>query len=371
MPAPNTDFRTLKAEFRLFFDRERGWPLWKQVKAALSHRGGGRQKSYFDMKDGKAVPEKFVRALVERLWEEPLLAEYLAAQGVTDRAGLNADQVVDRVAEPAEGPPASPIRDWYADGLDIVATLKELIFGNIKLSERSFCRTEDDVRKAASMIFRSSGRVFGRDRGLSLTDDEAVAFAERSIRTSLGRYAERVVGLWRAEPMTVLFTVVDNRRVACGIMLPLRDEFYDDVRTGRRVIHDWTAEIVTRPSQSLIIEAVGELSDDEFPDGRRRAAQLMRNFYLQTAYLSRPAAADPPHVDLPVRLLSLCGTPLYAHRLKKAGYHPTGYRMNGFEVEIYEMLEKESWPTLFCLGDLRRKLTPEMMEWIARSARPQ
>jgi hypothetical protein len=357
MPVRSTRFRALSDEFRDFLDQRRGWPLVKRFPRALEDKGGGRKAVIFQMKTGGVVPEKFVRATVELLWNERVLRDFLALGGVTDHGRLNVDQVMDLIAGPvmSHATPAPGADDWFMKGLDgLVRLFTDYAWGKL-VREGTLCRNEDDVQTAVTMILTTAGHHIS-GRGPDLPAESAIEIAERYIGLTRDAYLTSVLESWRAAPWSLAFAVVDRRRVGCSHVLPLTESAYEEVRAGKRSVYACPAADFAQPSRFLFIEAVGDMPETKYALIGRRTAQQLRTIFLQMAILSRDDAAGPPGQQRKLRLLCIEGPPTDRKRAMRFGFRPTGTRMHIVNKELIEIDERKSWFLPLVVQYLQKRL---------------
>jgi hypothetical protein len=255
---------------------------------------------------------------------------------------------------PVASAPAGGV-DWFARGLDGVVGLFTGFARGQLVRPGTFCRDEDDVRAAVTLILTTIGRQLRRG-GAGLPDAKAIELAEARMQLDMASYADRAVGLWRRSPWTIVYAVVDRVRVGCTLVLPLEESVYEELRAGRRTSHDCTGADLALPSRTLFIEAVGERPDSECPATAKASAQLVRMMFLQIARMSLDPDQPPTGEERPIRMMSLAGTPKGEARIRRFGYRPLGVTMPGFDVELFEMEESRTWFVPLVLGYLQRRL---------------
>jgi hypothetical protein len=357
MPARNAGFRALRDDFRTLLDQRTAWPLVKWFPAALADKGGGRKLDIFQMKAGAVVPEKLVRALVELIWDDPALADYLAAHGLTEHRRMTVQQVANLVAGPVlpHASPAPNATDWFAQGLDGLASLfGDFVWGRL-VRAGTLCDNEEDVRKAVAMILASAGRQFHGGNG-HLPAGEAIRIAERRWGITQNAYLGRVVGLWRKVPWTVAFAVADRQRIACSLVLPLKEPVYEEIRDGRRSATSCSDRDLAFPSRTLLLEALGQRTDLEYPCLSKKTAHALRSIMVHLAQLSLDEDCSLYHAAPSPRILSVAGSCEHATHLRKLGFRTTGSRMPGFAGNVYELHERKGWLLYPVIHKLQERL---------------
>ena len=361
MPARNARFRALKDEFRLFLDERAAWPPAKLFPAKLKSKGGGRKTDIFQMKNGGAVTEKYVIALVELIQNKPPLAEFLTRCGGVNQSTLTVDAIVDLVAGPVvqHAAPAPNADDWFLEGLDgLSKILTDYAWGEL-VREGTLCRDADDVETAVSMIFTCGGRHIAGGRR-HLTAQEAIAVAEDYMRIRYDDYLRDALESWRAVPWTIAFSVIDRCRVGCSRILPLTDSVYEEVRGGHRTTHSCLARDLLLPSRSILIDTISEKPETEYPLVGKRTAQQIRTMFVQIAHLTPAVEARHFRQGAPFRVLCIGGTPKDEVRARKFGFRPVGTKMPGFDIDIalLELDEQKGAPFHLMVAFLQWRLFP-------------
>jgi hypothetical protein len=309
------------------------------------------------MKSGGVVPEKYVRATVELLWDERVLTDFLAMQDIPDQGPLTVDQVIEFVAGPlvSRPVPAPGAEDWFMKGLEgLVRLFTGYAWGNL-VRDGTLCRDENDVRIAVNMILTTAGHHIAGGR-TDISDERAIQLAESYVRLTRDQYLTHVLDGWRAAPWSLAFAVVDRRRVGCSRVLPLTISAYGDIRAGHRSIHACAAADLVQPSRFLFIESVGERPEKDFALVGSRTAQQLRTIFLQMAMLSLCDDAAEAGPGMPLSILSIAGTPTDHKRARKFGFHPIGTRMAEFDKELMELDERRAWFLPLVVGYLQQRL---------------
>ncbi|WP_152054220.1 hypothetical protein [Tautonia marina] len=356
MPPAPTQYRALTEDFRLFAERL-GWPPGKRFPKALKDLGGGDKAIVARMKEGAAVPEKYIRALVGLMRNESTLSAYFTAKRLGGIETLTDDDIIERIAGPLTPAPAPPpeSEDIFDKGIVGIAEVFSRFVGKL-VREGTLCRDEKDVATAVAMIFATVGRHVTRDAALA--DAEAITAAEAIIGLSRDAYLERAVAWWRKAHWSMAFAVVNRQRVGCSCVLPLTDDAYAAVRAGRQLDYELTADDLAVPSRSFLLEAEAERSDADYPQIRKRTGRQLHTLLLQVARLSLPES-PVPYLGCPIRILSFAGTPVNRARLLKLGFRPTGNRLPVHNLEILELDDQGTSFTSLAIEGLRRRITLE------------
>lgn len=359
MPARHSRFRALNDDLRSLLDRREAWPKYSAMLSVLQKaRKGGRRADIVELRRGVAVPEKYVRCLARMAQARPVLDEYLAMRKIPDPQRLSEDQLVDCIAGPLQHYPGQgdpPEEDWQLKGVRaFVEIFTDFVWKKL-IQAQTLCRNEKDVHVATSMIMATVGRHLERGKS-PLSDAKAIAIAEHHMKITHGDYLERAIDLWRTARWTYAFGVVNRQRIACGCVLPLKEDTYDAMRRGERDSHSCRGVDLASPSQTLFIEAFGHKPDAEYPFFKSKTIQTVRIINLQIAAMSLRDDSGPAPEKRPLRILSIAGNDLNEKRLKNHGFRPTGTKMPGFEIPYMEMDERQAWIIPIVIGKLRERL---------------
>ncbi len=331
----------LRQDFIQFMHQRMAFPEPKNFEKSVRETGnadGIRNGVYAEMIEGRVVDRKHIVALVHHLRS--------AAQSPAERhctiafseyhSSVNSNDTDNR----SDAEIASDLIDMEIDyvGLGNEGFFKA--FTAKRLVERSVADFPDDakVRQAIHWMYADVCREVAPQVS-DLSSKAAIQAAEAHIGIPLTDYQERAIRWREFDHWTVLQGLGKRKPTAITIVLPLRDEAYDAVRSGQIATYDVKPSDLERPSRSLLIESCSEripALGGELGNTTRYSAKAL---VIQVGILSR---CHGKAAKQPLRVLTFAGTPNARTRVKNHGYKPTGFKMPRSGVDIYERVFK--WP---------------------------
>lgn len=196
------------------------------------------------------------------------------------------------------------------------------------------CRDEDEVRKVTRWLFIHGGRR-AAGSGVRLSDEDAIPYGERFVKTDMSEYADRLIRWWRELPWSVAVggDSHDEPR-AMSVAAPVSAERYAALRAGKADMFRLDLEHALDRSPYLFVETLA-ISPAEPHSKFINAPQLhvFRTTLVQQAVLSDVTGARS---DQPLRILSLGCFDEFTRMLRSFGYKPTDTCTPIAELPLWE-----------------------------------
>ncbi|MFT3686368.1 MAG: hypothetical protein QM783_15850 [Phycisphaerales bacterium] len=352
-----TRYRSFTDEFRTFMTSRGAWPPEKPVYEWLRANKVSVKSVYNLAKQGRAVDEKFVAGFARLLIAQHdargkhygqfmraklALADYLRERHILlgsrhvefdNRFALSADPTEERTVVAYIGGPllddpgTAPGSDYLRFSLRVVGEC----IGSFGVVDRYVqgCRDSGELDEAAKLVLTCSGQSFAP----FLSEDKAMQRAADRLQLELATYQQAVRAWHDHHPWTVVFSRDGDKRTGVSIVLPLGDEAYDDIVTGRRATFELTGKDLRRPTSTLLLEACAEQGSPDGKPNDNPTKSLLTCIGLQCAALAR-ASYLPRGTKM--RVLSFAGTPRNRQRLLESGFQPLQQQMAKLHIELMQ-----------------------------------
>ena len=233
------------------------------------------------------------------------------------------------------------IGDFFLMGM---RPLVERLTGSHRLKEEAFFKSERDIDRAYEINLCEIGAFHWADTDRQPTKEDLIRTAlDKANLPSLEDYKSMLTGLWRFNPLTVIYAVTSSRnKVGVSCVLPLKKDVYDEIRTGQKSAFKVGACDMEWPSNHQLIHIAAVRTDEK--NGTPKAEQtrcLASSIFIQIAMM----AAEPLH-DL--RVLSYGGTPNNHKRLEQSGFANLGVNEPQMNVSLFEIKQGQpsfTWAT--------------------------
>ncbi|MBX3357343.1 MAG: hypothetical protein KF745_02835 [Phycisphaeraceae bacterium] len=308
-----------------------GWPLTERIAEVVKARGRFIQQGmYTKLKNGEpgtrrqiGVIISYIRAPEQRVdRERRVLDDFLRSRGVADAASTSDAKVIEIVSVPA--PPATGV-----GGIELYNRIFDRIL--FPLSYVRLFETEEQVCEAVRWMFVEAGRQTTPGRRLGTLD--ASLRGQERVGMRMAEYERLAASWWRRCRWTVIKVVGTRKSVGMCIMLPVKPEWYDLVRSGSKRTYECGLDDLQFPSAHLIAEGAAMKPSEVGVAEEHNPRCLDMAMICQSAWLSRVAGFGE---DVPVRWLTFKGTPKNTKRALSFGFKPTGTSQRDMGIEFLE-----------------------------------
>ena len=215
---------------------------------------------------------------------------------------------------------AADPQDPFPDGLDSIINLSRFLVSPLRHVRP--CHDEHEVREVTRWLFVHGGRRAAGSK-VRLSDDDAIPYGERFVKTSVRDYADRLIRWWRECPWTVAVGGdADDMPRAMSVAAPVSAGRYASLRVGEADMFHLDLEQGLHASPYLFMEtlAIGPANPRvKFVNAPQ--IHVFRTTLVQQAVLSDVTRARH---DQPLRILSLGCFDEFTRMLRYFGYKPTG-----------------------------------------------
>jgi hypothetical protein len=237
---------------------------------------------------------------------------------ISDVAGLGRypfSQIAEDCGAPGDDDAIRAPDIWQTGWVGVLSHFSK----SLTLCDESFCRDEEDLVTAASVVLR----VFGESRGYR--GEEALAAGCRILERTVEDYAALYYRMWRANEAAVLFGTRQSRsgihRIGVVASAPITPAFYDRFRAGGLDDMDIQEEDLLPRSRHLLLTA---LADDHVPGGLKRGPRSMG---MVTSGMMQTACLVPQlymQEETRIQLIGIEGTPTNGSRAASFGFTRVG-----------------------------------------------